>query len=122
MPCSPLSNSEWEDRALSRQPLDNKDLEACAIEPDGSAVLWNGEGKPVRITQEDREGVAMLLLEAKITVEDTHKMLAGAEQTESLVLRSELIDIIEKLVRFIPRPQQAPILHRLTALKQRGFI
>lgn len=122
MPCSPLSNPEWEERGFSREPTDEKDIEAFAMEPDGSAVVWSSEGKAVRIPQEDKEGVAVLLLEGRITNEDTFKMLNVAEQTDSLVLRSELLDVIDKLLRFVPRPQQPAVQERIAAIKNRGVL
>lgn len=122
MPHSPLSESEWNDHAFDCQPELEQDLEALAMEPDGSAVIWNAEGKPVRIPEEERESVAALLIEGRFTVAHTLHMLEAAEETDSLVVRSGLIDCIEKLVRFIPRQQQGPVIERLRAAKQRGFI
>lgn len=116
---STLSNREWDDQGLEREAELPQDLEACSIEPDGSAIVWSGDGRPVRITPEDREVVATLLLDGHITNKNIFSMLDAAAETDSPILHAELVNFVEKLICFIPPYRRPGLTQRLTQVRER---
>jgi hypothetical protein len=60
-----LSDRDWEAQAAERLAAGRYDLEACAVEPDGSVILWNPQKERVVVRPEDASSVTALLFRHK---------------------------------------------------------
>lgn len=97
-----LTDAEYSEGAVERNPAHARDLEAAAVEDDGTLIAWNQKGDPVEIGMKDRDAVVSLLLKGRIEKRHVNTLLRVIEGHSRGEMQDDLLSLFEELVKTQP--------------------